>query len=126
LVQSNFGGRLAIDGVHMHDLQPGASGVALGASLMMVVATDVPLSNRLLNRIAKRATLGMARAGSTGGHGSGDYVIAFSTSFRTPGAMQGARAALAENEGTIDPVFEATADATEEAILNSMFRAHTV
>jgi D-aminopeptidase len=126
LVQSNFGGRLAIDGVPMHDLQPGASGVQLGASLMMVVATDVPLSNRLLNRIAKRATLGMARAGSSGGHGSGDYVIAFSTTYRESEAMVSARRALADNEGAIDVVFQAVADATEEAILNSLFRAHTV
>ena len=73
LVQSNFGGRLAIDGVSMHDLQSRAGHDALGASLMMIVATDLPLSNRLLNRVAKRAVLGMARAGSSGGHGSGGH-----------------------------------------------------
>ena len=93
---------------------------------MMIVATDLPLSNRLLNRIAKRATLGMARAGGSGGHGSGDYVIAFSTTYRTPDAMAAPRQALAENESAIDVVFQAVADATEEAILNSLFRAHTV
>jgi D-aminopeptidase len=125
LVQSNFGGRLAIAGVPMHDLQPAAH-VTLGSSLMMIVATDAPLSNRLLNRVSKRATLGMARAGSSGGHGSGDYVIAFSTTYRQPSAMSLARNALADNESAIDVVFEAVADATEEAILNSMFRAHTV
>ncbi len=125
LVQSNFGGRLAIDGVPMHDLQPRAQ-PALGSSLMMIVATDAPLSNRLLNRVSKRATLGMARVGSTGGHGSGDYVIAFSTTYRLPAAATRARDALADNEGAIDAIFEAVADATEEAILNSMFRAHTV
>jgi D-aminopeptidase len=125
LVQSNFGGRLRIDGVPMHDLQPGAQ-PAVGASLMMIVATDAPLSNRLLNRVAKRATLGMARVGSSGGHGSGDYVIAFSTTYRTSEAMARARGVLAETEGAIDILFEAAADATEEAILNSMFRAHTV
>jgi D-aminopeptidase len=125
LVQSNFGGRLRIDGVAMHDLQPRAQ-TAVGASIMMMVATDLPLSNRMLNRVAKRATLGMARAGSSGGHGSGDYVIAFSTTYRSSEAMPGARRVLADNEGAIDVVFEAAADATEEAILNSMFRAHTV
>jgi D-aminopeptidase len=125
LVQSNFGGRLAVDGVPMHDLQPAAR-AAGGASLMMIVATDLPLSNRLLNRISKRATLGMARIGSGGGHGSGDYVISFSTTYRDPDAMPVVRRALAENEGAIDAVFQAVADATEEAILNSMFRAHTV
>jgi D-aminopeptidase len=56
LVQSNFGGRLAIDGVPMHDLQPPPPGDALGASLMVLVATDLPRSNRLRNRVARRAT----------------------------------------------------------------------
>jgi D-aminopeptidase len=110
----------------MHDLQISTGTSPLGASLMMIVATDLPLSNRLLNRVAKRATLGMARVGSSGGHGSGDYVIAFSTSYRAVDAMAQARDALAANESTIDVVFQAVADATEEAILNSMFRAHTV
>ena len=68
----------------------------------------------------------MARTGSGGGHGSGDYVIAFSTTHRITDAMPWARRALADNEGAIDVVFQAVADATEEAILNSMFRAHTV
>jgi D-aminopeptidase len=150
LVQSNFGGRLTIDGVAMSDLQPpaparrprgsppprggraepGRQGVAgddpSGASIMIVVATDLPLSNRLLNRVAKRATIGMARAGGAGGHGSGDYVIAFSTTYRIPDAMPGARQALAEDESAIDGAFQAVADATEEAILNSLFRARTV
>ena len=125
LVQSNFGGRLIIDGVPMHDLQPRVQPTS-GASLMMIVATDIPLSNRLLNRVSKRATLGMARTGSTGGHGSGDYVIAFSTTYRASELMRGARRALDTNEGAIDNVFQAVADATEEAILNSLFRAHTV
>jgi len=125
LVQSNFGGRLAIDGVSMLDLQARAR-EALGASLMIIVATDLPLSNRLLNRVSKRATFGMARVGAGGGHTSGDYVIAFSTTYRLPGAMVSARRTLAEHERSIDGVFQAVADATEEAILNSLFRAHTV
>jgi D-aminopeptidase len=142
LVQSNFGGRLTIAGVPMDELRPagrrrprpspplaeagGRETDALGASIMMIVATDLPLSNRLLNRVSRRATLGMARAGSSGGHGSGDYVIAFSTTYRTPGAMEATRRALAENESRIDVAFEAVADATEEAILNSLFRAQTL
>jgi D-aminopeptidase len=126
LVQSNFGGRLTIAGVPFDDLPAPARRDALGASIMMIVATDLPLDNRLLNRVAKRATLGMARAGATGGHGSGDYVIAFSTTYRVAGTKAGARRALAENESLIDVVFQAAADATEEAILNSMFRAQTV
>jgi D-aminopeptidase len=68
----------------------------------------------------------MARVGSTGGHGSGDYVIAFSTTYRARDTASRARHVLEDNEGAIDVVFEAVADATEEAILNSMFRAHTV
>ncbi len=126
LVQSNFGGRLTIDGVPFHDVQPSVRQDASGASIMMIVGTDLPLDNRLLNRVAKRATLGMARIGATGGHGSGDYAIAFSTTYRTRGSKEDARQALAENEGVIDVVFQAAADTTEEAILNSMFRAETV
>ncbi len=126
LVQSNFGGRLTIDGVPMHDLQPPALTAPKDASLMVIVATDLPLSNRLLNRVSKRATLGMARTGSSGGHGSGDYVIAFSTTYRAPETMAKARESLAANESVMDVVFQAVAAATEEAILNSMFRAHTV
>jgi D-aminopeptidase len=126
LVQSNFGGRLTIAGVSFDDLQPPAHEDALGASIMMIVATDVPLSNRLLNRVAKRATLGMARTGATGGHGSGDYVIACSTTYRALDKMPNARRALANNESAIDLIFQAAADSTEEAILNSMFRAETV
>lgn len=97
-----------------------------GASIMVIVATDLPLSNRHLNRVSKRATFGMARTGSSGGHGSGDYVIAFSTTCRHPEDAPGARRALAENEGVIDIAFQEVADATEEAILNSLFMAETV
>lgn len=129
LVQSNFGGRLTIDGVSMEDVQRAAALArdnTAGASLMMIVATDLPLSNRLLNRVAKRATLGMARTGASGGHSSGDYVIAFSTTYRVEHTKSAARRELNRNERAIDVVFQAVADATEEAILNSMFRAQTV
>jgi D-aminopeptidase len=128
LVQSNFGGRLTVDGVSMEDVQRASRNAAssAGASLMMIVATDLPLSNRLLNRVAKRAILGMARTGSSGGHASGDYVIAFSTTYRADNAMPAVRRELGANERAIDVVFQAVADATEEAILNSLFRAQTV
>jgi D-aminopeptidase len=128
LVQSNFGGRLTIDGVSMQDVQRAAVAArsTAGASLMMIVATDLPLSNRLLNRVSKRATLGMARTGASGGHSSGDYVIAFSTTYRAESVMPGVRRELAVNERAVDVVFQAVADATEEAILNSLFRAQTV
>jgi len=124
LVQANFGGRLAIAGVSMAALQPRQPvPLQTGSSIMMVVATDLPLSSRLLNRVARRATFGLARAGSSGGHGSGDYVLAFSTTHRQAGAMQETRDALARDEGAVDAAFQATADATEEAILNALFQA---
>jgi D-aminopeptidase len=127
LVQSNFGGKLTVKGVQITDQPtPTHPPDSEGASIMIIVATDLPLPNRLLNRLAKRAVLGMARAGSTGGHGSGDYVISFSTTCRHPDAATAARVALAENETLIDAPFQAVADATEEAILNSLFQAETV
>ena len=83
LVQSNFGGRLTIKGVNLareFKLQDTKKEGGC-SSIMIIVATDFPFSNRLLNRFSKRASFGIARAGSTGGHGSGDYVIAFSTTY---------------------------------------------
>lgn len=136
LVQSNFGGRLTIAGVpvwkHLEPprragLAPGAS--TAGGSCMMVVATDAPLDARQLGRLAARAIHGMARAGSTGSSGSGDYVIAFSTTQVVPGtrAASGADAAqAAPAEGQMSPLFEAVMDATEEALYNSLLRASTV
>ena len=124
LVQSNFGGILTINGIPMPELQPGSQPPARqGSSIMIILATDLPLSARLLQRVARRAVFGLARTGSSGGHGSGDYVIAFSTTYRAHSAMPGIRDALAQNEGLIDAVFRASADATEEAILNSLFQA---
>ena len=122
LVQSNFGGRLRIDGIDFgRAIAPTTPDH--GSSIMIIIATDLPLDNRLLNRVAKRATLGLARTGANGGHGSGDYIIACSTTCRTPSAMPASRAALAANEGEIDTAFQAVADAIEEAILNSLFQA---
>ena len=127
LVQSNFGGRLAVAGVSMAQLQAASQPPpAQGSSIMIVVATDLPLCNRLLTRLAKRASFGLARSGSSGGHGSGDYIIAFSTTYRKADAGAGMRNALSANESNMDIAFRAVADATEEAILNSLFRAHTL
>jgi D-aminopeptidase len=126
LVQSNFGGRLTIKGVNIAQEFDRQDTEEDGSSIMIIVATDFPFSNRLLNRLSKRATFGMARTGSTGGHGSGDYVIAFSTTQRTPGAKPVSRKAIAEDEGCINAAFEAVAEATEEAIINSLFKAETV
>ena len=89
---------------------------------MVVLATALPLSGRLLQRVARRAAFGLARTGSGGGHGSGDYIIAFSTTCRQRG-FQGISDALSRDESAINAAFQAAADATEEAILNSLFRA---
>jgi len=133
LVQSNFGGGFTLDGVpvwrQLHGLpsEP-PPGVSQHGSCMIVVATDAPLDSRQLGRLAKRAVLGMARAGSSGSNGSGDYVIAFSTTNRSSAAWFTARTPppprLSEEE--LSPLFEAAIEATEEAIDNSILRATTV
>ena len=95
---------------------------------MMVVATDAPLSDRNLIRLAKRAIAGLARTGSTFSNGSGDYAIAFSTAAeqrRTPSrrARVGTYSELSNDAAS--PVFAAAAEATEEAIYNSLLMATT-
>ena len=143
LVQTNFGGNLMIAGVPVgkelgqvypkiasaekHTVGHSARETPDG-SCMIVVATDAPLDHRNLSRLAARAMMGLARTGSSGTNGSGDYVIAFSSSpdvrieagepvYRPKG--------LLSNE-SMSPLFEAVIEATEEAIYNSMFRAHDV
>lgn len=111
LVQSNFGGDLRINGVPMRDLS--APGGADG-SIMMVVATDAPLDHRNLQRLAARTMLGLGRTGAAGSNGSGDYTISFSTLRATPLSNDAA-----------SPLFAAVIEATEEAILNSIFKAVT-
>ncbi|MEX2532184.1 MAG: P1 family peptidase [Gemmatimonadota bacterium] len=133
LVQSNFGGILAVDGVRV--------GEALGrysfrgnveadegdGSVMIVIATDAPLSDRNLERLASRAMLGLARTGSFAGNGSGDYIIAFSTAedVRRHGGEGVPTPADLPNSAT-SPLFQATVEATEEAVINSILRATTV
>jgi D-aminopeptidase len=95
-------------------------------SCMMVIATDAPLDSRQLHRLAARAILGMARAGSTGSNGSGDFVIAFSTTNRIGfGAGRGPAISLL-GEDALSPLFEAAAEATEEAIDDSLLKAESV
>jgi D-aminopeptidase len=129
LVQSNYGGQLTIAGVPVWKAfekatKPGSSG---DGSIMMVVATDAPLDSRLLHRLARRALSGLARTGSIMSNGSGDYVIAFSTATECRRKRGEAVHRIAEiaNEA-MTPLFQATAEATEEAIINSLFRATTV
>ena len=154
LVQSNFGGILTIDGVpvgrqlgqyylkdqlgHAKQLenqtgliqtdQNGADG-----SVIMVIATDAPVDARNLGRMAARAMMGLAKTGSAGTNGSGDYAIAFSTSsdvrIRTmanPVERNSARSTKTLPNDSMSPLFLAVIEATEEAIYNSMFRANTM
>jgi D-aminopeptidase len=117
LVQTNFGGSLMIAGVPVgRELNATEGGAAPRGSCVMVIATDAPADARSLKRIAARAIMGLARTGASGSNGSGDYAIAFSTARGV--------APLA-NDG-MSPLFLATIEATEEAIINSLFRATTV
>ena len=133
LVQSNFGGDLQVLGVPVGRLL-GRTGVksrpdpqGSRGSIMMVVATDAPLSDRNLRRLAARAMMGLGKTGSIASNGSGDYVIAFSTHpdvRRDPRRLHHALPELA-NDATSD-LFQATVEATEEAVYNSLFAATTV
>ena len=135
LVQSNYGGHLVVAGVPAWKALPKPADVVAASSvpntgdgsIMMIVATDAPLDGRLLDRLAKRAVVGLARTGSNMSNGSGDYVIAFSTAaeVRRHPDQSLQQAAVLANEA-MTPLFEAVADATEESILNSLFRATTV
>lgn len=93
-------------------------------SIIIVVATNAPLDNRQLKRLAKRTELGVARTGSYGGHGSGDVMVAFSTAnkvLQSPSYMEDA--VVRFSDAYLNSFFKATVDATEEAILNSMLYA---
>jgi len=134
LVQTNFGGVLQIDGAPVgKELEKFSFSNELlnnvDGSCMIVVATDAPLDHRNLLRLAKRAILGMGKAGGIESNGSGDYVIAFSTakSLRIPYAVnqQIINNPVLQNDA-MSPLFMATIEATEEAIINSLFAAKTV
>ncbi|MXW72512.1 MAG: P1 family peptidase [Acidobacteria bacterium] len=145
LIQSNYGGVLVMDGIpvgeeldryYLRDQLRGGDGAAgddaldnPDGSIMMVVATDAPIRSLGLTRLARRVMLGLARTGATSSHGSGDFVIAFSSaeSLRT-----GFRSDSPVDEGAVlrgdrlSPLFQAAIEATEEAVYNSMLKATTV
>lgn len=131
LVQSNFGGILQIDGVPVGvELQKYSFMNHLASadgSCMIVVATDAPVNERNLKRIAQRAMMGLAKTGGIASNGSGDYVIAFSTN--TENLIKHQRPPLHLDQNTylrnddMSPLFLATIEATEEAIINSLFAA---
>jgi D-aminopeptidase len=139
LVQTNYGGTLTINGApvgrelgtysYRDELEGGGPDDRQeDGSIMMVVATDAPLTARSLDRLAMRAMLGLARTGSFASNGSGDYVIAFSTDpgVRRPRESDVPIAASVLVNASMSPLFAATAEATEEAIYNAIFKATTV
>jgi D-aminopeptidase len=134
LVQTNFGGVLQIDGVPVGEelnkyyLSDQLNNTADG-SCMIVIATDAPLDSRNLERLAKRAFLGLAKTGGIASNGSGDYVIAFSTDSLLRSQHQSSEPkesiSVLRNDET-SPLFLAAIEATEEAIINSLLMARTI
>jgi D-aminopeptidase len=132
LVQANHGARerLAIEGVPVGRLIDGERVPAAGAragsgSIIVVVATDAPLLPHQCARLAQRAGLGVARTGGAGENGSGDIFIAFATGNRGL-AGEGTHAVSMLDNASIDPLFYATIEATEEAIVNALVAAETM
>ena len=142
LAQTNFGGVLTVNGApvgrelgrysnsadfpyEIHATE-GAEGADPDGSVMVIVATDAPLDQRQLERLAKRAGLGLARTGFYSSNGSGDFFIAFSTSGRIAhDSPMTAKAEVVSNDA-MSPLFLAVVEAAEEAVINSMLKATTV
>jgi len=126
LVLSNFGlwHQLKIAGVPVGQLLPKPEPTEPEkGSIVMVVATNAPLDSRQLGRIAKRAGFGLARTGSVAGHGSGDFVLSFSTGVNSQELDADRLLAPRMRDDKLGTLFEATVEATEEAILNALFTA---
>lgn len=135
LVQTNFGGVLQMDGIpvgkHLgqYYLKEQLDDASADGSVMIVLATDAPLSDRNLKRLAKRGLAGLARTGTSLSNGSGDYVIAFSTAEevrRTPERREKVWAYSEVPNDLMSPLFQAAIEATEEAIYNSLCMAETM
>ena len=138
LVQTNFGGILTMNGApvgrelnqysYKDNLINTANEDLIDGSIMIVVATDAPLNPRNLDRLAMRSIMGLARTGSHASNGSGDYVIAFSThpKVRRPRTSDEPIATISLVNASMSPLFAATAEATEEAIYNAIFKATTI
>lgn len=135
LVQSNYGGVLTVDGVRVGEalgqyfLKDYVDNGDADGSIMIVVATDAPLSDRNLERLGRRALAGLARTGASMTNGSGDYVIAFSTAQgirRTPERRNAVSLIEDLSNNLFSPLSQAVIEATEEAVLNSLFMAETV
>ena len=140
LVQTNFGGILTICGAPVgrelgrysfrrnlpYDIPETKDSEGSDGSVMVVVATDAPLDQRQLQRLAKRASLGLARTGFFGSNGSGDFFIAFSTQERIPHNSPLTLKTEVVSNDSMSALFLAVVEATEEAVINSMLRATTV
>lgn len=134
LVQTNFGGFLNVGGVAVGEKLGGYPWQkeieCADGSIMMVVATDAPIDARNLERVAKRAFMGLAKAGGIASNGSGDFAIAFSTARenRVPHNTKKLEKLQNVNVANDDmtPIFMATIEATEEAVVNSLFKAKDV
>jgi D-aminopeptidase len=135
LVQTNFGGVLHMDGVPVgrrlgqYYLKEQMDGDSADGSIMIVLATDAPLSDRNLKRLARRGLAGLARTGASMSNGSGDYAIAFSAAEqvrRIPERRSGLWAYPDVPNHLMSPLFQAAIEATEEAIYNSLCKAETI
>jgi D-aminopeptidase len=131
LVQTNFGGVLQLPGIELgqYTLKDHLAAPPAGESILIILATDAPLSDRNLTRLARRSLGGLARTGAALQNGSGDYAIAFSTHAavrRTPDRRRQAYAYPELPNDLLSPIFQAAIEATEEAIYNSLFFAETI
>ncbi|MFC2118407.1 P1 family peptidase [Bacteroidota bacterium] len=133
LVQTNFGGFLQIDGVPVGEelgklYNKSSYNYSPDGSCMIVVCTDAPIDSRNLKRLAKRAMLGLAKTGGVASNGSGDYVIAISTA-KENRIKYNSSSSFYESKtirnDRMSPLFMAVIEATEEAIINSLFAAET-
>lgn len=140
LVQTNFGGILSIDGAPVgvelgqyylkgSTATNGQAGTpafqSADGSIIIVIATDAPLDHRQLKRLAERSMSGLARTGSSMSNGSGDYAVAFSTQNRIT-TSDNVRSIKVVGNDAMSPLFQAVIETTEEAILNSLFKATTI
>ena len=132
LVLSNFGKREDFRG-WQYKIEEGKAEIpepdyTTDGSIMMIIATDAPLSERQLKRVAKRTAMGLGRAGGHASHGSGDIAIAFSTAMTTEHVTEKvceSKSHLREDTALMNQLFQATAEVSEEAILNSLTKATT-
>jgi D-aminopeptidase len=135
LVQTNFGGVLQMNGIAVgrelgqYYLKKDLENASADGSIMIVLATNAPLSDRNLKRLAKRGLAGLARTGASMSNGSGDYAIAFSTAEEVRRTKERRSKIWAYPElpnDSMSPLFQSAIEATEEAIYNSLCQAETM